>query len=295
MTLILSAVAGDYAVQVSDRRLTQGNGVLSDETNKAVLFCGRSAFAYTGLAKMGNVPMDEWLTRALVNARTQSLSDAVHSVAQQATVGFQKIRYSRKVKRHAFVGVGWTQLRNETFVSPIICSVSNALDENGNWLDEARDEFSIKYTIGPGQPCFNVVSYGQTLPAKDLSQLRRKIRKCFERKTGPEPIVKYLTNEILRIAGRNSKVGKSLMVVCLPKKTALSTPQFLLTDMGPTAPMTLKEMPSFYYLARSGAGKIRFAPNTACGGQGFRNVELERLNDSGRDASIQATIVLPQS
>ena len=149
MTLILSAVSGDYAVQVSDRRLTRGNGVLSDETNKAVLFCGRAAFAYTGLAKMGNVPMDEWLTQALVTARTESLSDAVNSLAQQATTEFQKIRYSRRIKRHAFACIGWTRPSNETFVSPIICSVSNALDENDNWLNEAEEEFSVKYTIGP--------------------------------------------------------------------------------------------------------------------------------------------------
>ena len=57
--------------------------------------------------------------------------------------------------------------------------------------------------------------------------------------------------------------------------------------------MSLKETQSFYYLSRSDADEVRFAPNTACGGQGFKNVKLERLDDSGRDASIEATIVLP--
>ncbi len=294
MTLILSAVAGDYAVQVSDRRLTVGARVEDDETNKAVLFCGRFAFAYTGLAKVAREPTDEWLTRALVNAKTESLSDAVDSLACQATAAFQKIRYSKIEKRHAFVGVGWTRLRNEGFVSPIICSVSNALDGKGNWLNEAKDDFSVNYSIGPGQPCFNVVSAGQALLDKDLSHLRRKIRKCFERKTGPEPIVRYLTEEIHRIANRNPKVGKSLMVVCLPKHTAF-VKQMMLTDFAPSAPMSLKETQSFYYVSRLAADKIRFAPNTACGGQGFRSVKMEKFDESGRDGRIEATIVLSKS
>ncbi len=51
MTLILSAVVGNYAFQVSDRRLTYPDGSLhDDDTNKAVFFHTSFAFSFTGLA-----------------------------------------------------------------------------------------------------------------------------------------------------------------------------------------------------------------------------------------------------
>jgi hypothetical protein len=96
MTLILSAVAGEYAIQVSDRRLTDFNGRLyDDEANKAVLFCGRMAFSYTGLGFMGRKRMDDWLTQALVNARTESLSDAVLT----CSAGYSQIQKNRLEQR----------------------------------------------------------------------------------------------------------------------------------------------------------------------------------------------------
>jgi hypothetical protein len=58
--------------------------------------------------------------------------------------------------------------------------------------------------------------------------------------------------------------------------------------------MTNRETASFYYLSSSGAHKTRFAPNTACDGQGFRNIKTERLNESGSDGSIEVTVVLPE-
>jgi hypothetical protein len=237
MTLILSAVAGEYAIQVSDRRLTDFNGRLyDDEANKAVLFCGRMAFSYTGLGFMGRKRMDDWLTQALVNARTESLSDAVYSLAQQATVKFKKIGLNREQKRHAFVSVGWARLRNENFLSPILCSVSNAHTANGEWMTEAEDEFTVHYSVGPGQSAFSVLSSGQTFPVGELSKLRRKIRRCLEHNTGPEPVVKYLVQDIHRVAARNRTVGRSMMVVSLPKQTASSAQQMFLTDLAPLGP-----------------------------------------------------------
>jgi hypothetical protein len=55
MTLVMSLITESWAIQVSDRRLVWlgPDSVVSrkdDERNKAVLWCNRLAFAYTGLA-----------------------------------------------------------------------------------------------------------------------------------------------------------------------------------------------------------------------------------------------------
>jgi len=53
MTLILSLATADFALQVSDRRLTQRRpdgtlDILDENANKAVLVCHRAAFGYSG-------------------------------------------------------------------------------------------------------------------------------------------------------------------------------------------------------------------------------------------------------
>lgn len=292
MTLILSAVVRDYAIQVSDRRLTRAGKLEDDATNKAVLFCNRFCFAYTGLGFIGVTPTDEWLTKALVNAKTPSLSGATRSLAQQATDAFRKIGWSRAEKRHAFVGVGWAQLPNEAFLSPIICSVSNAHNADGLWLDKARDEFTVFHRLWSDKPIFDVIATGQALQSKELKDLRRNLRRCFDHKTGPEPISGYLIDQIRRIATKNDLVGKHLMVVCLPKQS-VPTSSWFLTNLAPGSQKTMKDVQSFYYLREGQDNRVGFGPDTACAGQGFTNVELEKLNESGSDASITVKIVLP--
>src|SRR6185503_14106062 len=98
---------------------------LTMKQNKAVLFCNRFTFAFTGLGELNGVRTDEWLTRVLVNARTEDLRLATSFLAQEATKAFRNMPYTKSQKRHTFVGVGWTQLPNEPFISPIMCSVSN--------------------------------------------------------------------------------------------------------------------------------------------------------------------------
>jgi hypothetical protein len=293
MTLIISAAVGDYLIQVSDRRLTKNRRLEDDEANKAVVFCNRASFAYTGLASIGSHATDEWLVRCLINAKTESLSKALEYVAAQASRCFQSMRYSRQLKRHAFVGIGWTRLPGESFLAPILFSVSNALGTDFSWLDQAQDQFRVNYTIGPQARSYNVISAGQNLTLAEMRRLRRRIRQCFERDTGPDPVVKLLAHEIRRIAQSNVTVGKSLMVVCLPKQAVLSQPKMFLTDLAQTSPM-IQTTPSFYYLGNSADVQTSFGPNTACNGQGFRNVKLEKLNSSGSDASIECTIVLPE-
>ena len=65
MTLIISCFAKKAAIQVSDRRLTRPNGTpLTDASNKATGFeCHDAyvAYAYTGLASIGEISTDRWL------------------------------------------------------------------------------------------------------------------------------------------------------------------------------------------------------------------------------------------
>ena len=63
MTLVITAIFPTVVLQASDRRVTylQGGRTISadNERNKAVLYCNRVAFSYTGAAEIFGVPTDE--------------------------------------------------------------------------------------------------------------------------------------------------------------------------------------------------------------------------------------------
>jgi hypothetical protein len=81
VTLVLSCIAPEYAVQVSDRCLTDlRTGIaVEQEANKAVVLSNRVAFAYTGLARIEGKPTDIWLRDALVvQARERAVAREAH-------------------------------------------------------------------------------------------------------------------------------------------------------------------------------------------------------------------------
>ena len=71
MTLILTLGNNDQLIQLSDRRVSGGGQVYSDESNKVgVLYCqdARLASGYTGLAWRNGFRTLDWLVDALSSA-----------------------------------------------------------------------------------------------------------------------------------------------------------------------------------------------------------------------------------
>ena len=115
MTLIVTAATAQYFAQVSDRRLTLSNGDLHDDkTNKAVvLFCQDAAvaLAYTGVARIGGTPTDQYLTDLLMNLKAPQLplAEVARALEDQLTERFQMADMQRWVapcRRLTIVGVG---------------------------------------------------------------------------------------------------------------------------------------------------------------------------------------------
>jgi hypothetical protein len=79
VTLVLSVLTQEHVIQVSDRRLVRHDPataqaeLLDDEANKAVLWRGRLAFAYTGLADLGrDRQTDLWLAHTLAAVQEEA-------------------------------------------------------------------------------------------------------------------------------------------------------------------------------------------------------------------------------
>jgi hypothetical protein len=66
-------------IQVSDRRLTWPDGRLADDTaNKAILFHGKCCIRYTGIARIGSTPTDEWIMEQVLKCK--GIQDVINTL-----------------------------------------------------------------------------------------------------------------------------------------------------------------------------------------------------------------------
>jgi hypothetical protein len=266
MTLVLSCATPEYIVQVSDRHLTWPNGQLADDnTNKVVLFCRRVAFAYTGLAEIDGEKTDEWLMDVL--ATSNSLSEARSAIESSATKAFQRIPLPNSQKRHAFVGVGWTLLTPEDQPRAIICSISNAQNDRGEWLSEARDSFSQRCMILPELNLCWLEDAGYRLKISEKRELEHQIKDCVEHKTGPKPIARLLMRAVRQVADRSERVGHNLLVVSLPKNAvSFESGEFIVLNAPPH-----RGNLTFLYVAAGKYDGVQYGPVLAGCGPQFRD------------------------
>ncbi len=270
MTLILSCATHDYLVQVSDRRLTYINTgeIADDNANKIVLFCHRMAFAYTGIATIDTLRTDEWLSNVLSTYDGTSLSDACSGIVSSATDTFKSISLNNKKKCHAFVGVGWTLISSDNKIRPIICTISNAQNEQGEWFPHSEEEFKLRYSILTDSELFQFESTGQRVDQQTFDDLKLQIKKCVIKNTGPEPITRILIGGIRKVATTNHTVGQNLLAVSLPK-SALRTKNIMFLSSHPNK----DEMTFLYYPDGKNDG-VQYGPNFACKGWGVTNFKV---------------------
>lgn len=225
MTLILACLSARNVYQLSDRRLTDWlypEKVIDEERNKAVLVAGRVSFGYTGLAEISGERTDTWLARIASQGPTNDMAQVAERIRTAASAASQQPEQaSRKHRRHAFQGVGWFRLKGENHFSPGMIVIHNCLDEqSGLWLDEPFGEFrtSTQFPSSlPGSCILN--SVGVTLTAQERSAVVRLVRKCVKHRTStPATVVKSLIVSMRWLSGRHPRIGKSLLVMSLPRK-----------------------------------------------------------------------------
>jgi len=270
VTLILGCATQKHAVQVSDRRLVTPDGQLfDDDTNKAVLFCGRMALSYTGLAELDGKRTDLWLTEVLSSC--QSLSDAVYAIRDRSTSIFQSIALPPQLKRHAFVGVGWSRRSAEEPYRPMLCSISNAQDDELNWIPVPREEFRVRVFLLQESHRLGFMSAGQSLDVRDTISLRRNLLRCAARGIGPRSLLKLLVSAIDKVAATNPTVGRNLLSISLPLE-AVGSPDLFVVSAPPS-----ESSLSFLYMPVGSGRVIQYGPSFVCQGVVMTNFQAGPL------------------
>ncbi len=261
MTLILSCLTADYAIQVSDRRLTLPDGSLYDDhSNKAILVNGNIIFGYTGLAFFDNrkTRNDEWFLNALSEAHKAhpnvSLTTTAEFIANRATEEVSRMNITPKLKRLAFVGVGWGKPPEQEGLKPIYLIISNSHNSDGRWSSQAQPKFSVLVFTPPDDLPVMLVSDGQLLNSTLRKRVLRLLNKCVEKGLSPKTIAQILVATARNVASSNPAVGRNLLVNSIPKN---SVRPGLLNLIG-HLPMSHRQ--TFTYVPENTSLQVQYGP-----------------------------------
>ncbi len=280
MTLILAFISPEYVALASDRRITwTTRGVLQDTEdteNKAVILCGHFLMGYTGLARLGAVKTEQWVVERLVNVTDPS--DYFHVLEGEAEAAIRAIRQPPEDKGHAFVAVGYADVRGSTTGErePVGVVVSNATSPGGYGVWSPRESFHITRTpplIGPDD--FKLAALGGGSPPRAVMEeaidLIRRYRKRRDR-SHALGVLQVLVGVIRRVAERNEVVSADVSVSVLPRVAVpaldVSTPLAGTTD--PIEKLTCMFIPN----DRSIDSAIVYGPATVCPGVATRGSEV---------------------
>ena len=280
MTLVLSLITESWAVQVSDRKLVwlgPNNEIVrkDDERNKAVVWCNRLAFAYTGLAEIGpkREATDEWLTRELsewwieAGAVEQKQDALVAAIADRATAAVRRPRIARAVpphlRRHAFVGTGWARFDGKGGMVPYIVQIHNfpgSTDRNA----PAADKFGVAILRLPeGEKQIFVNWMGQELEEPERALLEELKRGDPRSREYGDHAARVMVGIVRSVADRNELVGRGLLINSLPRWAIHpGDARTLLVASGPMA-----EQLSFLHLPHDTDDPVIRGPRYVCEGR----------------------------
>ena len=215
MTLIITALADNVVIQVSDRRLTATNGKLYDDLaiKEICVSCADARFcmAYTGLAKIDCRRTDEWVFDFLssINAGKLTFTKLFDSLHKQVSSTFRRLHYLGRVRGITFAIAGFCRTR------AFMGLLSNVEDGKGNWLKDVDDNFQSHFYFRDTKPLrkLAVVINGAEDAIDDLGNTLEKIRKRYLGKN-PVNIVAVLV-QLIRMASEHREVGYTIGRNCL--------------------------------------------------------------------------------
>jgi hypothetical protein len=198
-----------------------------------VLWCGRLAFAFTGLADLGDdARTDMWLAETLASivedaeraSSAEETGDQQQLLAQlavRATAEFRTPLISSlddDLRGHSFVAVGWARFRDESDFSPYLACVSNLYaTTDATSLNRPADEFAFWYRrLNPSEGGF-FLAEGRRFSSQEQSAMVQQLGALDSAFPGPDAVVQALVDKIRALADDDELIGKGVLVNVLPR------------------------------------------------------------------------------
>src|ERR1035437_3482998 len=151
MTLIISCLTHDFAVQASDRRVTPIEGTdIEDRANKALFIGWNASFSYTGLATLDGLRTDEWICRRFKDS-SPDLEIAWSSIRKLAENAVRSVPFPRRiptadrdvVRRLALIHCGFARFSGGSHLTPFLTVISNFHNPPDGWSGVANRTFTV--------------------------------------------------------------------------------------------------------------------------------------------------------
>lgn len=215
MTLILAYMSEDHAVLVSDRRATWVEGkkrVWVDDENKAIVLGGALLMGYTGLARLDDQRVDQWVVEQLADVDPR---DYLTSLKGKTQAAIDRMGVPKRLSGHAFIAVGFLSDAAGAPV-PVAFEVSNALiGKHGAWVP-SRNWAAARGTLD-GQP-FKLGAYGAPPSEARLRECVRLIGRYRKNRPGRViGVVEHMVRLAREVAVREPGVSADLSVSVFPR------------------------------------------------------------------------------
>jgi hypothetical protein len=286
MTLVVSLISADHVIQVSDRRLVwlRGRQIVDedDNRNKAVIWCNRLAFAYTGFAELGTESRTDLWIASTLSAWAGTLppdkqkQDAVVAALAKAAATELSNKPFRDVPRdrrqHAFVGAGWACFDGATDFEPYIATMANYRGKPGN-PTPAEDEFEVGIQRLPEDKKIWVNWMGQDLGEREVAALDGLNGMLRDPTTFGLSAAGLLADQVRSVAARNRTVGRGLLISALPRSAIVPGQAENILLAGPPEEGQL----TFLYVPPDEDEGVQYGPTYVCGQSTMANFEARSL------------------
>ena len=297
MTLIQTLLSPTRILQVSDRRLTCGDELVDDSTNKVVSWCGKFFVAFTGPAFMDRrateLPTSKWIAATL--ARNGDADGDVTAVVEmlQASLDIRVDKLPREWDRRMTVTIcgfaKFPDIPGDGVTSVCYC-ISNYERSEADGVKIYRDafrDFEIRAYRYTGDVAADVAfihrTDGHPFGTEDM-RLITKLGPRLYRDQNWDGMVRLMIKVQRAISERAdptkpglvSRVGLDAMVMSLPRlEYADPMGETLLTDI--STPSLADDRPAFVFVPEAGFSGEAFGPHHVCRGKAM-SFEGEDLN-----------------
>jgi hypothetical protein len=296
MTQVISVITGEYALLASDRRLTIGEGsqrgeVYDEDTCKLVNVCNTFGIGYTGLAKIKDLPMHEWIAKTLASENCRDASRASQILKGNATLIFSDPRLSKIPQE--FLMAGWALFHELPGLHPFMRLVTNIRDESGGLLSRSGDSFvDLLKVLVSGEPFFYWV-IGQPIRQDRRQRLEKRLERFVRREIGPRAALTLLVDEIVNTSARNPAVGAKVLAFSIPKSSVQR--QIGTGSSTMLAKQADSDTVTFTYFEPKFDGLRQYGPTFVCGESAYTDIATENDSATGYQSSGFRILNMPKA
>lgn len=284
MTQIISAVTKEYALLVSDRRLTFGQGpkigqLFDDDTCKLVSLCNTCGIGYSGLAHIEGSPTHEWIAKTLAAANCRDPGLASRILAESAGRALHKL--PSDIRCQTFLITGWANFEDLPGVRSHFCTITNCLDESYRPLATPLNSFRCGAHALPDTEEILWFCIGQPLRRERGQLLDRNLRRLVDRQIGPKEALRLLTDEIINTSVREkcASVGSKVLGFCIPRRAVQRQIETGVSMM--LAKVSDESDAAFTYFDAGYSELQQYGPTFICGD--FAVTDIKTENDPARE------------